>query len=127
MSKCPICHTPVKDDFGLLECPGCQAQLIVHMDGRVEYKGADSGENLQHEEPESVDQTQTDAKFSVAEPILEFDPGADDFLSEQANAATVVRKTTAQDLVPPGAEARMPEDDPVEPAKEFLVMCFHKT
>lgn len=40
MSKCPLCHAQVKDDFGLIECPGCGAQLIVHMDGRLEYQGA---------------------------------------------------------------------------------------
>lgn len=41
MSQCPLCHSPVKDDFGLQECNSCGAQLLVHMDGHVEYKGAD--------------------------------------------------------------------------------------
>lgn len=40
MAKCPLCAAEVPDDFGLIECAKCSAQLIVHMDGRVEYSGA---------------------------------------------------------------------------------------
>lgn len=45
MAQCPVCNADISDDFGLIECPSCSAQLIVHVDGRVE---ASSGE------PESV-------------------------------------------------------------------------
>lgn len=40
MAQCPVCNAKIPDDFGLIECPSCSAQLIVHMDGRVEYSGA---------------------------------------------------------------------------------------
>jgi hypothetical protein len=40
MATCPVCSNPVADDFGLLECGSCGAQLIIHVDGRVEYSGS---------------------------------------------------------------------------------------
>lgn len=39
MGSCPVCNGHVADDFGLMECENCGAQLIVHVDGRVEYSG----------------------------------------------------------------------------------------
>ncbi|MGE0526683.1 MAG: hypothetical protein AB7G93_12355 [Bdellovibrionales bacterium] len=41
MAQCPICHASVGDDFGLVECESCGAQLIVHVDGHVEYSNPD--------------------------------------------------------------------------------------
>lgn len=43
MSNCPVCDAPVKGDFGLTECEQCGAQLLVHVDGRVEYSGNQTG------------------------------------------------------------------------------------
>ena len=40
VANCPLCEVQVPDDFGLIECGGCGAQLLVHIDGRVEYSGA---------------------------------------------------------------------------------------
>ena len=37
MAQCPNCSASVSDDFGLTECESCHAQLIVHMDGQVEF------------------------------------------------------------------------------------------
>lgn len=37
MGKCPVCQHSVPDDFGLIECDNCKAQLLVHMDGTVEH------------------------------------------------------------------------------------------
>lgn len=37
MGKCPVCQHPVRDDFGLIECENCKAQLLVHIDGTVEH------------------------------------------------------------------------------------------
>lgn len=37
MGTCPVCNHQVPDDFGLISCDGCGAQLIVHVDGRVEH------------------------------------------------------------------------------------------
>lgn len=41
MAQCPVCLAQIPDDFGLVECGSCSAQLIVHIDGRVEYSGAE--------------------------------------------------------------------------------------
>ena len=46
MAQCPLCNTEVSEDFGLIECEGCSVQLIVHADGRVECRGAESKEIL---------------------------------------------------------------------------------
>ncbi len=39
MAHCPLCQARIADDFGLLECNSCGAQLLVHMDGKIEYSG----------------------------------------------------------------------------------------
>lgn len=39
--QCPLCAAPINEDFGLIECVGCGAQLVVHMDGRVEHSGSE--------------------------------------------------------------------------------------
>lgn len=49
MGTCPVCSSPVTDDFGLIECGNCGAQLIVHVDGRVEYSGSEEGGTPQPE------------------------------------------------------------------------------
>ncbi|HAG91522.1 MAG TPA: hypothetical protein DCL41_06605 [Bdellovibrionales bacterium] len=36
MSTCPLCHAELPDDFGLIECPGCEASLFIEMDGSVQ-------------------------------------------------------------------------------------------
>src|SRR5262245_42386479 len=48
MGICPVCNARVADDFGLIECENCNAQLIVHVDGRVEYSG---GQEASHVAP----------------------------------------------------------------------------
>lgn len=35
MSQCPVCQSPVPDDFGLIECKKCGAALFVEFDGAV--------------------------------------------------------------------------------------------
>ncbi len=32
-SKCPMCQTPLKDDYGMATCPGCGSIVFVDMDG----------------------------------------------------------------------------------------------
>lgn len=44
MAQCPVCSGDIADDFGLIECTHCSAQLIVHVDGRVEHSGAPADE-----------------------------------------------------------------------------------
>lgn len=35
MPICPICHSEIRDDFGLTTCDSCGASLFVEMDGSV--------------------------------------------------------------------------------------------
>lgn len=55
MPACPFCQTEIPDDFGLIECPNCQASLFVDMDGSVEASAPaprSDGPSLQPEEPD---------------------------------------------------------------------------
>lgn len=55
MGNCPVCSQSVADDFGLVECSKCGAQLIVHVDGTVEYSGTkDEAADLDAAAPESA-------------------------------------------------------------------------
>lgn len=36
MAQCPSCLAEVMEDFGSTECENCGAQLLIHMDGRIE-------------------------------------------------------------------------------------------
>ncbi len=56
MGNCPVCNGRVADDFGLMECENCGAQLIVHVDGRVEYSGNQEASQVAAPIPEPVDQ-----------------------------------------------------------------------
>ena len=40
MAQCPNCSASITDDFGLTECANCHAQLLVHIDGQVEFSGS---------------------------------------------------------------------------------------
>ena len=54
MGNCPVCNGRVADDFGLMECENCGAQLIVHVDGRVEYSGNQEASQVMPPIPEAV-------------------------------------------------------------------------
>lgn len=63
MGSCPVCSSAVADDFGLIECSNCGAQLIVHVDGRVEYSGsqeASASKEVSLPEPEPAEDAQPD-------------------------------------------------------------------
>lgn len=93
MGNCPVCNGRVADDFGLMECENCGAQLIVHVDGRVEYSGNQEAsqamipipEPVPHElpenltpEPESVPDLPPEEpvqdEFSDDEPVMQATP-----------------------------------------------------
>ena len=102
MPQCPLCHAPVKDDFGLQECPSCGAQLLVHMDGHVEYKGAD-----QVEETVARSASEPDNSFHGPEPVYDFDEAP-------PPAPPAHSGDDSPDLVPPQQSQvayRMPEDE----------------
>ncbi len=42
MATCPLCENTLDGDFGLVECSGCGAQLMIHVDGNVEFQGDDA-------------------------------------------------------------------------------------
>lgn len=44
MSNCPLCGTAVFGDFGLIECGGCGAQLLVQVDGSLVHQGSEPAE-----------------------------------------------------------------------------------
>lgn len=79
MGNCPVCNARVAEDFGLVECPSCGAQLIVHVDGRVEYSGGQESNGPQEGEggplPELPDPPEPEALPDLPEEaIVEFDP-----------------------------------------------------
>ncbi len=41
MGNCPVCNARVVEDFGLVECAKCNAQLIVGIDGSVQVSSGD--------------------------------------------------------------------------------------
>lgn len=54
MGTCPVCNHQVPDDFGLISCDGCGAQLLVHVDGRVEHtSNQEDTPSLEASEPPS--------------------------------------------------------------------------
>jgi hypothetical protein len=94
MSQCPVCGAEITEDFGIVECSGCQAQLIIHLDGRIEHAGSKSGEVTSEDEaivihqeilPEETPETfefpqEEEEAAEFMEPIREFD--AADFSEE---------------------------------------------
>lgn len=87
MAECPVCQAPIADDFGLIECDHCGAQLIVHVDGRVEHSqaGAEADdsdqrpyapppEHLPEPEPEFPPPEPDLIPDSEPEPLPEFAP-----------------------------------------------------
>jgi hypothetical protein len=119
----------VKDDFGLLECAGCGAQLIVHMDGKVEYQGVKESSQVRDDEPPAGSKAGIGDFPPVEEVMREIDldelenPAPDPAAaSEPTQMRTVVRSGSAHDLVPPsqtGAGYRMPEDDLYDAARDY--------
>lgn len=90
----------------MIECSGCGAQLIVHMDGRVEYQGVKEISQVRDEEAAEGKASEKGAELPAFEPMREFE------LAEDATEMRTVAR--AQDLVPPsgtGSAHRMPEDD----------------
>jgi hypothetical protein len=88
MAQCPVCHAQIADDFGLTECENCAAQLIVHMDGRVEHSGAQVPQEAPAAESEAPADDPADADFlpePQPEPMFEAEAEAEaeaDFAEE---------------------------------------------
>jgi len=85
--SCPVCNGRVADDFGLVECPSCGAQLIVHVDGRVEYSG--NQESSQVEEVDSVPAAEAEEEAEERLPIMDFPAEEDDSPLEEPHVANI--------------------------------------
>jgi hypothetical protein len=90
----------VADDFGLLECSGCKAQLIVHVDGTVEYSGSPESKP---KERTSVPQAEPQQVFEDSRPEFEAD-SVGSFEGEIEDVAEIVPEQVAEhvaDELPP--------------------------
>lgn len=118
MSKCPLCHASVRDDFGLIECAGCGAQLIVHMDGRVEYQGAQDLGGMDEEEVMVQPELEPSGAFS-AEPMREIEFGDEDLGNPKVDSVVANEPTRFDDELSENlAEEEPPQE--AEPEKEFI-------
>lgn len=99
MGNCPVCNARVADDFGLVECPSCGAQLIVHVDGRVEYSGNQESSQVE-ERPEEMQQL---ADHATPEPELEAPPeaAAGEFPPEPEDNSPLEEPHVANAALPP--------------------------
>ncbi len=55
MPNCPLCQTALEDDFGLIDCPGCNAPLFIDIDGQVVASSAQPTQS-----PDTLDTPETD-------------------------------------------------------------------
>lgn len=90
MPSCPFCQTELPDDFGLIDCSGCDASLFIEMDGSVRSNESEPEEPASEEpaavvEPAGEDynfELSEDSQESPPEPPPELDPGEEEFPSE---------------------------------------------
>ena len=105
MGACPVCNHPVPDDFGLISCESCGAQLIVHVDGRVEHS---TGEP----EPEPLEPGEQPSDFA---PQAVFPPQEMEFSSENEEPVSdfAPEEQGEEELLPPELVApELPEEPP---------------
>lgn len=120
MGNCPNCGAVVNEDFGLAECTKCKAQLIVHMDGRVEVQGEEPpplAAEAELEPPPEVFPPQSDEfenQFAAeAEPPAESDLNLE--LGEEAPLA--LDQALEEEPIeppPPPSEEVVPEEVPFD-------------
>ncbi len=98
MPQCPLCNAEVTDDFGLTECSSCGAQLIVHVDGRVEHSGAS-------ESSDSADQAEAQPALDSEEVVPDFGIFADEeVVEEEAPPEINALESTPSDFDSPPPE-----------------------
>jgi hypothetical protein len=52
MAQCPVCQADLIDDFGLIECAHCGAQVLVQVDGSVQHASQEEPSQFGFREPE---------------------------------------------------------------------------
>src|SRR4051794_4796530 len=116
MALCPVCGEGIPDEFGLLECESCGAQLLIHVDGHVEHSGApkdlpktkprSTAEPLPAQDAESQSIFQMEAD---SEPISEPEPvSADESESEEPVTAHEPETWDSDPAPLPAPEQRIP-------------------
>lgn len=128
MAQCPKCSASVTDDFGLTECGSCHAQLLVHIDGSVEFSGAGTDEvtpvaDAPFEDAPAEDAPVEDLPFEEApyEESAYREMPYEDLNFEAAGAEDAVAANPAdedpalEEAAPPVAEEEYSFDEP-EPA-----------
>lgn len=102
MGSCPVCGAVITEDFGLAECTKCQAQLIVHMDGRVEVQG--------EEPPPVADESEMPAQV--------FPPSQEDEFQDQVHLELGEEAPLALDNEPPPPPPEEPPPEEQPPPEE---------
>lgn len=111
MAQCPLCAAEIAEDFGLIECANCSAQLIVHMDGRVEYSGGQ--ESPSDPEPIQGKIEEVGADFEFGEPPQEFEaaPTRTNLPSESVEDLPDIGSIIAEELEEEKTVALPPESE----------------
>ncbi len=76
MPSCPFCQTELADDFGLIDCPGCEASLFIEMDGSVKANsdqepGQSVEPNFESPMDQPLDESSSQEEFYQEEPLAE--------------------------------------------------------
>ena len=131
MAHCPVCAASVSDDFGLIECPSCGVQLIVHMDGRVESQAAAVSEFSSSAGVEPSDSRDASHEFDAEEePVEKLEelpdempasgPAEDLFFGEEPPEQSPVEEDPAVDLASPESEFAGEAPETIVPAAPEL-------
>jgi hypothetical protein len=73
MATCPNCQNQIQDDFGLVTCKNCGAQVLLSIDGSSEIASENPSDNLQNvliSEAQNDSEAQTAAPAEVVEPMV---------------------------------------------------------
>ncbi len=117
MSQCPVCSQTITDDFGLIECENCGAQLIVHIDGSVEFSGEPPIQATAENPPPSEESEPFDlAGDSGLPPELDPEPPPDQDLQENYQEMPPEELSDLDSAPPPEPEMfAYPDDNVGEP------------
>lgn len=120
MAQCPVCQAGVPDEFGLIECEACGAQLIVHVDGQVEHSGSAAAAEASPEESDYVDDPGDDeggAQEYSEEPYSDEEAGAGAASAVDTPQVTLFEERKRQDEYEAVSADELPAEE--YPAEEF--------
>ncbi len=106
MAKCPNCQHEIKDDFGLVACPNCGAQVLLSIDGSSEIassgaSGVSAVANLQQTLVQEV-QNEVEAPNEEAGLSLDMSPPPPPPLDDESPVArdSGLMRTASPETVP---------------------------